>query len=112
MFVSLFLAGMGLVAVRTFGEGGSLIDITIGVWSDTAPLTITAAAAALALTEIGRSIVVIARRLEEGLERVRRQRRQEGLATADKAWRSWNERRIEAEAHGEVFTEPPPEFSD
>ena len=116
MFVSLFLAGMGLVAVRTFGEGGSLIDITIGVWSDTAPLTITAAAAALALTEIGRSIVVIARRLEEGLERVRRQRRQEGvaegLAKANRAWRSWLERRAEAEAEGRPFTEPPPDEAD
>ncbi len=112
IFVSLFLAGTGLVAVRAFGEGGSLIDATIGVWSDAAPLTITAAAAALALTEIGRSIVVIAQRLQEGLERVRRQRRQEGLAEADAAWRTWNERRLQAEARGEAFTEPPPEFSD
>ena len=132
VFVSLFLAGMGLVAVRSFGEGGSLIDITIGVWSEAAPLTITAAAAALALTEIGRSIVVIAQRLQEGLERVRRQRREEGrreglaegreeglaegreegLAKANEAWRSWNERRVAAETRGEPFTEPPPEFPD
>jgi len=60
--------------------------------------------------------MVIARRLEESLERVRRQRRlegrKEGLAEANKAWRAWNERRIEAEARGEPFTEPPPEISD
>jgi len=64
--------------------------------------------------------MVIARRLEEGLERVRRQRRQEGriegLAEgrkeADAAWRAWNERRLDAEARGEPFTEPPPEISD
>jgi len=32
LFVSLFLAGTGLVAVRASGEDGSLIDITVGVW--------------------------------------------------------------------------------
>jgi len=56
--------------------------------------------------------MVIARRLEEGLERVRRQRRKEGRKEADAAWRAWNERRIEADARGEPFTEPPPDFSD
>ena len=68
--------------------------------------------------------MVIAQRLQEGLERVRRQRREEGrreglaegreegLAKANEAWRSWNERRVAAETRGEPFTEPPPEFPD
>ena len=112
VFVGLFLAGTGLAAARAFHNSDSLLDTTLAVWSDAAPLTITAAAAALALTEIGRSIVVIARRLEEGLERIREQRRAEGRAEADRGWRAWNERRLEAEARGEPFNETPPRYSD
>ena len=78
VFGALFFAGMALVSLRSFHGGDSLLDSTLAVWSEAAPLTITAAAAALVLTEVGRSIVVIARRLEEGLERVRRERREEG----------------------------------
>ena len=114
---------MALVALRAHGDSGSLLDITLAVWSDAAPLTITAAAAALALTEIGRIVMVLARRLEEGLERVREQRRAEGrvegmaegrvegMAEADRAWRAWNARRLEAEAADRPFTEPPPDIA-
>ena len=114
---------MALVAFRAHGDSGSLLDITLAVWSDAAPLTITAAAAALALTEIGRIVMVLARRLEEGLERVREQRRAEGRAEgvaegrvegmeeADRAWRAWNARRLEAEAADRPFTEPPPDIA-
>ncbi len=112
VFIALFFLGMGLASLRAFHEGGTLLDTTLAVWSDAAPLTIVAAAAALAFTEIGRSIMVIARRLEEGLERVRERRRAEGRAEADRAWRAWNARRLEAEARGEPFTEPPPKYSD
>ena len=116
IFVGLFFTGMALLALRAFNDSGSLLDATLAVWSESAPLTITAAAAALALTEIGRSIVVIARRLEEGLERIREQRRAEGRAEgraeANTAWRAWNARRLEAEAQGESFSEPPPDHAE
>ena len=67
--------------------------------------------------------MVLARRLEEGLERVREQRRAEGRAEgvaegrvegmeeADRAWRAWNARRLEAEAADRPFTEPPPDIA-
>ncbi len=124
VFIALFFLGMGLASLRAFHDGGTLLDTTLAVWSDAAPLTITAAAAALALTEIGRSLMVIARRLEEGLERLRERRRAEGRAEGrvegraegraevNRAWRAWNGRRLEAEARGEPFTEPPPKYSD
>ena len=114
---------MALVSLRSFHGGGSLLDSTLAVWSEAAPLIITAAAAALVLTEVGRSIVVIARRLEEGLERVRERRREEGraegraegreeaFAEADRGWEAWNQRRIEAAERGEPFTEPPPKHT-
>ena len=69
VFIGLFLAGTGLASLRAFHDGGTLLDTTLAVWSDAAPLTIVAAAAALALTEIGRSLMVLVRRLEESLER-------------------------------------------
>ena len=63
--------------------------------------------------------MVLARRLEEGLERGREQRRAEGRAAgvaegmeeADRAWRAWNARRLEAEAADRPFTEPPPDIA-
>ncbi len=112
VFIVLFLAGMGLASLRASDNGGSLLDTTLAVWSDAAPLTITAAAAALALTEIGRSLMVLARRLEEGLERVRERRRAEGRAEANRAWRDWNTRRLQAESEGRPFSEPPPSEPD
>ena len=124
VFIALFFLGMRLTSLRAFHDGGTLLDTTLAVWSDAAPLTIVAAAAALALTEIGRSLMVIARRLEEGLERLREQRREEGraegrvegleegLARADSGWEAWNQRRLEAEARGEPFTEPPPRHTE
>jgi hypothetical protein len=121
IFVALFFAGMALASLRSYNGGGSLLDSTLAVWSEAAPLAITAAAAALVLTEVGRSTVVLARRLEEGLERVRERRRAEGRAEGlaeglakgearvQEAWQAWNQRRIEAAERGEPFTEPPPE---
>lgn len=47
----------------------------------------------------------LAKGREEGLEAGR----EEGIAAANAAWRAWNDRRLEAEAKGESFTEPPPD---
>lgn len=34
--------------------------------------------------------------------------RAEGLAESDAAWRAWNQRRLDADAQGQPFNEPPP----
>ena len=41
-------------------------------------------------------------------ERKQREAREEGRAEANAAWEEWNRRRMETEANGEPFTEPPP----
>ena len=50
---------------------------------------------------------------EEGREEVRRQRREQAIAIGEKQerqrWTAWNQRRMEAEARGEAFDEPPPD---
>ena len=46
---------------------------------------------------------------QEALAKGREEGREEGIAAANAAWRAWNDRRLEAEAKGEPFTEPPPD---
>ena len=49
---------------------------------------------------------------EEGRKEGREERIEEGKAIGEKRehqrWVAWNHRRLEAEAKGETFTEPPP----
>ena len=52
--------------------------------------------------------MVLARHLEERLERTRQARRSEGRVETQKKWEAWNVRRLEAESKGLPFTEPPP----
>ncbi len=49
---------------------------------------------------------------EEGLEEGLEEGREEGIRTASEAWEAWNNRRMEAEARGEPFTEAPPSQLD
>ena len=56
--------------------------------------------------------MVLARHLEERLEKTREVRRaegrSEGRAEMQRQWEAWNVRRLEAESKGLPFTEPPP----
>ena len=44
----------------------------------------------------------------EGVEQGRAEGVEQGIATAHRQWQDWNTRRMEAEAKGEPFNEPPP----
>ena len=46
--------------------------------------------------------------MEKNREKSRREGLMEGRAEANAKWDAWNRRRMEAEAKGEPFTEPPP----
>ena len=52
------------------------------------------------------------RRLEitQEIEMIHAEGRTEGKAEANRMWKAWNQRRLEAEAKGEVFDEPIPNF--
>ena len=68
-----------------------------------------AAIAALATTEIRRSIMVIARYLEEKLVKPQREKLiKQGREQRDAAWQEWLERMEQARENGEPFNEPPP----
>ncbi len=61
---------------------------------------------------LGGGIMVMARATKEYLydkiEKQREKLRQEGRADERQAWVDWNEKRLDAEARGEPFDEPPP----
>ena len=44
----------------------------------------------------------------EGIAEGKAEGKAEGVAERDRQWAAWNNRRIEAEAKGEPFHEPPP----
>lgn len=45
----------------------------------------------------------------EALDQARAEGAAEGMAAERVRWQAWNRRRMEAEARGEIFDEPPPE---
>ena len=51
---------------------------------------------------------VIQRGIEQGIEQGIERGIEQGIAAAYRQWQKWNARRIEAEAKGEPFNEPPP----
>ena len=52
--------------------------------------------------------MVLARSLEERLERTRAKRREEGRAEERAKWEAWNNRRMAAEKDNKPFDELPP----
>ena len=91
-------------------------DKILSVWQNLAPVAISSAAIALALTDIWGTVMVFASWLEETLEK-RKQRQikaaedrglARGRAELQREWLEWNQRREAAAAVGEEFTEPPP----
>jgi predicted transposase YdaD len=48
----------------------------------------------------------------EARQEGREEGREEGRAETNAAWDEWNQRRIQAEANGEPFAEPPPSASN
>ena len=109
-FILQFLLGMTSIALReTFqNDTDNFLDTVIAIWESSAPIAITSAAVAIVITELGRYLMVLARHLEERLERTREVRRAEGRIEIQKKWEAWNVRRLEAESKGLPFTEPPP----
>ena len=92
----------------------------------------TSAGAAFGLTEVGKGFMVLAHGIKNWFKRKEKERddklraegeakgeargeargeakgRAEGEAKTNQAWTAWNTRRLEAEARGVEFTEPPP----
>ena len=80
----------------------------------------TSAGAAFGLTEVGKGFMVLAHGIKNWFEERRKKRLEKATAEGEakgeakgreenqQLWVDWNTRRLEAEARGEVFIEPPP----
>lgn len=101
-------AGSSLLVVDTAGKSGPA-----------APLILLLAVSVVSLADSLEGIIVVTKRyLDSKLvepirsqlrEEGREEGRKEGVKENQKQWVAWNSRRLEAEARGEAFTEPPPE---
>jgi hypothetical protein len=124
IFTLLATSGEVVVVTGEIGQHQGIIETWRAVIGPSADVMAASAGAAYALTEIGRTTVVIAKSIEKWLEDRRRRRleaareialkegheegRQEGRAEERQLWRDWLARREEAQNRGKTFTEPPP----
>ena len=110
VFTALFLVGMALLVVREVqaGDDASVVERIMRVWESAAAVAIASAAVSLAGIETGGLIMLWREKLEHVREARRAEGRAEGRAEERAEWRSWNERRLDAERRGAPFDEPPP----
>ena len=104
----------------TYGSHGRNAEVLSAVLGRIAPVPIIAATSAMILLEGVRNLMVLSNYLHnrfvkpliekrrEEMEQQRAEDRDQGRAESHAEWRSWNERRLEADSKGEPFTEPPP----
>ncbi len=96
-------------------------DKILFVWQGMAPVAISSAAIALAITDIWKTSMVFGTWLEDEIKKRRRksiaeaqkkgftQGQAEGIMEERRRWHKWNQRREAAAAAGEEFNEPPPD---
>ena len=84
----------------------------VSLWHELSYIAITATVISVCVTELGGYIVVLATELKRYFDRKWAERdekfRQGGREEAFTQVAEWNARRLEAEARGEPFDEPPP----
>ena len=112
LFIVQSTIGIGLVAWRATLQNKSPLETAITAWQESATIIAASAGTAIIITELGRFIMVLARSLEEWLEKRREKSRAEdraeGRAEERAQWEAWNNRRIAAGKDNKPFDEPPP----
>ena len=80
LFIVQFAVGMIAVVLNetVWNNADGIFDTGLAIWESSASVAITSAAVAITITEAWRFIMVLARTLEERLERTREKRRAEG----------------------------------
>ena len=77
-FGALFLSGLAVLVYRSTGQAGGWLDKVVDVWNDAGPLAIASAALAMIMAEVLGGVMVLAKGLNDRLEKAREARRQEG----------------------------------
>ena len=109
LFSIQFLAVTALVAWHKASskEANSWRDTLIGIGQTVSSLTLGIAAVSYIVTEV---VVVLSEWYREWrYNRGFADGSAQGIARNQKKWMEWNQRRLEAEAEGREFTEPPPQ---
>ena len=115
------IAGTSLVCwyeIAVLNEDDTVLTV-LNIIDRLPSVGVGAAAITIALMEVARTVMVIGGNLErwlkkreqERLDRAVAEARSEALAEVQRKWAEWNQRRLDAEARGEPFTEPPPDAS-
>jgi hypothetical protein len=82
-----------------------------------APLILLLAVCLISLADSTEGMIVVTKRyldsklVEPIRKQLREEGREEGREQERQIWEAWNNRRLEAEARGESFSEPPPDSS-
>ena len=97
-------------AVR--GNHATVVEYIRAVGEGSSPMVQMFVLNSIIIIELGRLIMVLAQgiadRLKERREKFKAELRSEGRAELAAKVNDWNKRRLEAEARGEGFDEPPP----
>lgn len=126
LFTALTILGAGYIIWHglTHRPPGDIHDAIVAIIQRLAPTIVVAAGASVVATELGRYTAMlsdvlrektdkwIAKKRKEGIEKARAETqaetRAEVHAEVRKLLREWNQRRLDSEAKGEPFREPPP----
>lgn len=118
LFTALTILGAGYITWHglTHRPPGDIHDAIVAIIQRLAPTIVVSAGASVVATELGRYTAMLSDVLREKTDKWIARKRKEGM---DKAraegeekmmdlWQGWNRRRMEHEAKGEPFNEPPP----
>lgn len=112
LFIVQSIIGIGALAWHTILQGKGPLETAVAVWQGSALIIAASAGTSVIIAESWRSLMVLARSLEEWLERRRekqREKRDAEIRAEERAkWVAWNNRRIAAEESNKPFDEPPP----
>ena len=103
LFIFQSIIGIGVLAWHTVLQGKGPLETTVSIWQGSALIIATSAGTSVVIAELGRYLMVLARSLEEWLERRREKRDAEVRAEERAKWVAWNNRRIAAEENNEPF---------
>ncbi len=129
LFTTLTIIGSGYVVWHgvTHRPQGDVHDAIVAIILRLAPTVIVSAGASIVVTELGRYAAMLSDILREKTDKwIAKSRREdrekaaaqglaqgraEGRAERQELWQEWNQRRLEHEARGEPFDEPPPSLN-
>ena len=113
IYAFLFLAYSGWVGYKSLSKTADpILERLSGFWTHLAASGFVVGLIFVSLVHIGDLLMYLTRKFMADVAKIRaegvEEGRVEGIAVTHRQWQDWNTRRMEAEAKGEPFNEPPP----